>query len=114
VFAMVDAFTQWAFYPLHEEILSTLKTWPMDGTFDQIAPVKRLLRLSTTKGLWSFDLSAATDRLPLDIQKTVLQPILGLHGAETWGNILVKRDYYLPLYGPCRYAVGQPMGAYSS
>lgn len=26
VFAMVDAFTQWAFYPLHQVIVSVLKT----------------------------------------------------------------------------------------
>lgn len=44
VFAMVDAFTQWALYPLHRAILSTLKTWTQDGTFDQYAPVKALLK----------------------------------------------------------------------
>lgn len=82
VFAMVDAFTQWALCPLHQRIVSTLKTWIQDGTFDQYAPVRALLKMRPS-GLWSYDLSAATDRLPVQIQKIVLQPILGLHGAET-------------------------------
>lgn len=78
-----------------------------------MAPVRRLLQRKEVSGLWSYDLSAATDRLPLQFQKIVLQPILGIHGAETWGRILVERDYYLKNQ-PYRYAVGQPMGAYSS
>lgn len=64
-------------------------------------------------GLWSFDLSAATDRLPLQIQKIVLQPIVGLHMAEAWGQLLTNREYWL-YPKSYRYAVGQPMGAYSS
>jgi len=112
VFAMVDAFTQWALYPLHQQIMSTLSTWVQDGTFDQYKPVKVLLSRKPL-GLWSYDLSAATDRLPLQFQKIVLQPILGIKGAEVWGDILVKRDYYFGTQN-FRYAVGQPMGAYSS
>lgn len=113
VFAMVDAYTQWALYPLHREIMSTLSTWAQDGTYDQLRPVKALLKLRPS-GLWSFDLSAATDRLPLQFQKIVLQPVLGLHAAESWGNILVKRSYSTPDCRTVFYAVGQPMGAYSS
>jgi hypothetical protein len=109
---MVDAFTQWALYPLHKSIMRTISLWRQDGTFDQYAPVKELLRQKPS-GLWSYDLSAATDRLPLQVQKILLQPILGLHGAEAWGNLLVKRDYCLGSKA-LRYQVGQPMGAYSS
>jgi len=113
VFAMTDAFTQWVLFPLHEAILRTVSLWSQDGTFDQVAPVRALLRRKDVKGLWSFDLSAATDRLPVQFQKIVLGPVLGLHGAESWGDILTKRDYYLK-GRPVQYAVGQPMGAYSS
>jgi hypothetical protein len=109
---MVDAFTQWALEPLHSRILETLSTWAQDGTFDQYRPVKVLLARKPS-GLWSYDLSAATDRLPLQFQKVVLQPVLGIHGAETWGELLVRRAYaYKGQY--YEYAVGQPMGAYSS
>jgi len=51
VFAMVDAFTQWALYPLHKAIMSTIARWPSDGTFDQLAPVRRLLRRKEVTGL---------------------------------------------------------------
>jgi len=115
VFAMVDPFTQWILRPLHVWLEGILRRIDQDGTFDQIKPVKALLARKEVRGLWSFDLSAATDRLPLQIQKIVLQPVLGIHGAETWGRILTNRDYWLAeTASNLRYAVGQPMGAYSS
>jgi hypothetical protein len=74
---------------------------------------------------WSYDLSAATDRLPVDLQKMVLIPILGEHLAEAWRSLLVDRFYKVgkPPEGinvprglprGVQYAVGQPMGALSS
>jgi hypothetical protein len=44
----------------------------MDGTFNQLKPVYRLLRLPGIRKFFSLDLSAATDRLPLTIQKALL------------------------------------------
>lgn len=43
VFAMVDPWTQWLLKPLHSLIFMTLRHIKEDGTFDQLAPVKRLL-----------------------------------------------------------------------
>jgi hypothetical protein len=142
VFAMVDPFTQWLFAPIHKFIFSVLRKIPMDGTFNQLSPIKRLLG---KKGLplYSLDLSAATDRLPVDLQVLILNeldpvfaklrdPSLKLPYFEmpsrpqpplgaVWKSILVERDYLLPkgnLFpeGPVnlRYSVGQPMGALSS
>jgi hypothetical protein len=82
VFAIVDCWTQWMLNPLHKAIFALLGRIPQDGTFDQHAPVKRL-RLTKRDFVASFDLSAATDRLPLQIQKIALGPVLGLHLAET-------------------------------
>lgn len=112
VFAIVDCWTQWIFNPLHKAIFALLGRIPQDGTFDQHKPVKRLM-LTKRDFVASFDLSAATDRLPLQIQKVVLGPVLGLHLAETWGDLLIKRQYFLKDKG-YTYAVGQPMGALSS
>jgi hypothetical protein len=114
VFAMVDPITQWVLYPLHrfifDKILSKLK---MDGTFNQTKPLFRGKELGWTE-LYSLDLSSATDRLPISIQANIIDfmfPGLG----EKWINILVNREYYLPgSNSTVRYAVGQPMGAYSS
>lgn len=148
VFAMVDPFTQWILRPLHRAIFQLLKWIRQDGTHDQVKPLGVLLRRqeglrnenrapgdrltgwyrlgdrypSKTYALYSFDLTAATDRLPLLIQIALLVPVLGPELAQAWGTILVGRDYYIFLkdeYGvgeltPKRYSTGQPMGALSS
>lgn len=121
VFAMVDIVTQWILNPLHQWIFSILKKIPQDATFDQEAGIIYLQKLlSVDKLSFSFDLSAATDRLPLKLQILLLNhvhPNLGDH----WANLLVNRDYLVPnskvhktLNLRVRYACGQPMGALSS
>jgi hypothetical protein len=114
VFAMVDAWTQWALYPFHKLAFMLLEGIPMDGTFDQLAP---LSRVNTSKGVFSLDLSAATDRIPVWIQKNLWSYIIGHELASAWRNLLVGRVYRLHTndsYSDLRYAVGQPMGALSS
>jgi hypothetical protein len=89
----------------------------MDGTFDQLRPLARAWR---HKSLYSLDLSAATDRLPLRLQKMLLSRLLlDEEFAEAWGKLLVDRDYLVPKNNQTavlavRYSVGQPMGALSS
>jgi len=66
VFAMVDYWTQVALYPLHKFLMNALRDVPSDGTFDQHKPVKALLaKASMDHTFYSYDLSAATDRLPV-------------------------------------------------
>nr|WEU70941.1 MAG: RNA-dependent RNA polymerase [Hangzhou mito-like virus 3] len=118
VFAMVDVWTQWALKGLHEMLFKFLKGLPNDGTFDQHASVRRCQEKAALTGKsFGYDLSAATDRLPLMIQKELLnhlKPNLG----NLWADILVGRGYYLSTkthpYKVYHYAVGQPMGALSS
>lgn len=69
----------------------------MDGTHDQLKPINRLYRENKFKGLYSFDLSSATDRLPVSIQELLLIPLLGVEGAELWRKLLVDRFYYHPV-----------------
>jgi hypothetical protein len=126
VFALVDNFTQWLLYPLHKLIFSILKRIPMDGTFNQLRPVHRLLRKGL-KEFYSLDLSAATDRLPLSIQSELLNRLIWqVPGfGDLWAKLLVGRPYLFksnPSYdnskhglsGKVYYKVGQPMGALSS
>jgi len=71
---------------------------------------------------FGYDLSAATDRLPISLQVRILSDLIGSKRAELWGKILVDRDYVLTndVYlgkgnsQSLRYKVGQPMGALSS
>jgi hypothetical protein len=121
--------------PLHLAIQRLLRAIPQDGTFDQLAPVRRLIKqYGPSHSAYSFDLSAATDRLPVTIQAGLLVYFLGFSLAKAWRWLLVGREYQLPspkhyghavpakkrlaLPGPreraIKYAVGQPMGALSS
>lgn len=124
IFAIVDAWTQWALYPLHAIIFGFLKRIPQDGTFDQTAPLQLLIskvKDGSVKSLYSLDLTAATDRLPVSLQIHLVNDLVGdVAFGYHWASLLVGRSYdffqmgYDKYHGNYRYAVGQPMGALSS
>lgn len=131
VFALVDVITQWLLAPLHKYLFSILRNVPMDGTFNQLKPVYRLLNYSRryNKPLYSLDLTAATDRLPVSIQARLLDLLIQEipNFGQKWAALLTNRWYHIPhseQYGAfynkgqklssIKYAVGQPMGALSS
>jgi hypothetical protein len=124
VFAMVNIVTQTLMQPLHKWIFDRLRMVPTDGTFNQTAPVERLIKRFQKEGHWvaSYDLSAATDRLPLALQVRLLVPILGERMSALWASFLTSQPYGLPKvaksynlgFDRVFYAVGQPMGALSS
>jgi hypothetical protein len=99
---------------------SILKLIPNDGTFNQDEAFKRaVIKSKEAKCSFGYDLSAATDRLPLSLQVSVLSSIFNKEFALAWGKILTSRDYIIQMnkYIPeqsLRYSVGQPMGALSS
>jgi len=68
---------------LHTALFEELKHISEDGTFDQQAPLERLLsNVPEGQKLYSFDLSAATDRLPVALQCQILnQLVTGLGDA---------------------------------
>jgi len=115
IFAMVDPFTQWLLKPLHSYLFSLLKQQSdIDGTFNQGKPLTRIP--FGVAPLYSFDLSAATDRLPVSLQEAILSHKFGEVYAALWKVLLVHRDYLLPgkEQKSISYVVGQPMGALSS
>jgi len=63
-----------------------LRTIEQDGTFDQHAPFNKLIEDGDGK-FYSFDLSAATDRLPLDLQRDILNSLIPGLGTR-WSNLL--------------------------
>lgn len=140
VFAMVDAWTQWLLSPIHDFIFSLLRKLNQDGTFNQMSPIEQLQSKfganPSKKVFASIDLSAATDRLPISLQQTIIKYLLkekvndSVKVAENWRHLLVARaykvgytkeilDHCLPLSKEekpdyVHYGVGQPMGALSS
>jgi hypothetical protein len=123
-FALVDVWTQSLLHPLHQALFDLLRLIPNDATFDQDASVARSVDKASHSGAaFSFDLSAATDRLPLSLQAALLNKFLGNNLGSLWAEILVGREYSIPEKSrenytinvdTVRYAVGQPMGALSS
>jgi hypothetical protein len=119
--------------PLHKLLQEVLRTIPSDCTFDQIGKVEERISAMALKykgrrlRAFSFDLSSATDRIPIFLQSMLLGPLIGNSQSQAWASILVERDYEVPsslnkillrMGGTSikhvRYATGQPMGALSS
>jgi len=122
VVAMVDVVTQTILKPLHDWIFQVLKQLAQDGTHDQGRPLELLIQGNHLE-CYSYDLSSATDRLPLALQESILAWFLGEKVARLWATLLVGRSY--DIHGRTAkerglnqtsffYACGQPMGAYSS
>lgn len=123
VFALVDIWTQSLLKPLHEGLFDLIRAIPNDGTFNQDESVRRSGEKSSISGCaYSFDLSSATDRLPIVLQSAILDRLLPLKVGKDWASLLVNREYSLPKGASkyniaetsVKYTVGQPMGALSS
>jgi hypothetical protein len=69
------------FKPLHKYLFQILDKIPNDGTLNQDACVKRAQEKALhAEKVYSFDLSAATDRLPIRLQSQILDSITGIPG----------------------------------
>jgi hypothetical protein len=118
VFAILDSWTQSSLTGLHRSLAHILKNIQQDGTFDQSKPLYNLME-KKLNNLYSFDLSAATDRLPIILQTHILSFLFGRDLARAWRVLVSERDFYLKsskfgIDSSFRYAVGQPMGCLSS
>jgi hypothetical protein len=112
VIAMLDYNSQLLLRPVHDNLLNLLRRLPQDRTFTQDPHNKWTPRGNR---FWSLDLSAATDRFPIDLQTKVISSIYQNRDfALAWRNILIDRDFSCEEGKYMRYSVGQPMGAYSS
>jgi hypothetical protein len=115
VVGMTNYWIQVALYPIHKAIFGFLGTLTTDGTFDQHKPIFDLLKSNNVfqRKYYSFDLSAATDRLPLKLQGQVLSSFTDQRLADLWMQ-LVSIPFATNEGSVMHYAVGQPMGCYSS
>jgi hypothetical protein len=117
VIAIMDIWTQYFLTPLHKALEKVLKGLWMDGTFDQDAVSSRVRDWTANKSLelFSFDLTAATDSVPISLQEEILVQMTGDKLlAEEWKGVLTDRDFIDPTGIGRRYGTGQPMGAKTS
>jgi len=118
-FAIVDCWTQTILNPLHSYLSNLLKKIPQDGTASHLLAFDRVRAKAQLYGCsYGYDLSSATDRLPISIQTKLLGGLFGEEFGKHWANFLIGRPYYLlgknQIPESFHYAVGQPMGARSS
>lgn len=118
VFAIANPLLQKLLKPLHDWIMSVLRLIPMDGTYDQLAP---LHRLRGSRVMYSFDLKSATDMLPSVVTGSMLSGLFGDHVGNGWFEIMTGTAFRSPekCGSPLRARVyrftrGQPLGFYSS
>lgn len=114
VIGITNYFFQIMLYPLHSFLFNILRGIKEDGTFDQLMPLNKLINESNNGfDYYCFDLSAATDRLPLQLQIYILNQVKPRFG-DKWGELL-NIEWLTPNgKSKVKYSVGQPMGAYSS
>nr|UJQ92611.1 MAG: putative RNA-dependent RNA polymerase [Mitoviridae sp.] len=117
IVAQLDYWTQMAMTPLHNTLNFFLKALPQDGTFNQhaLADSVRKWTMDSALEIYCYDLTAATDRLPISLQKRILGILMSSTAfGNSWGDVLTGRDFMTNNGDLIRYAVGQPMGARSS
>nr|QDH89757.1 MAG: RNA-dependent RNA polymerase [Mitovirus sp.] len=95
---------------LHLRLFELLETFKQDRTFTQDPYIPRRLGHK----YHSLDLSAATDRFPLKLQKELIAKLISGPYAEGWEEVLVGTPFITPEGDSVVYNAGQPMGAYSS
>lgn len=114
VIAILDYWTQSVLHGIHNHIIHKLDKWfpGTDMTFNQGGFTSKLPDHPTT--FFSFDLSKATDRFPMEFQKEIMSVLIGEEKSNSWKYLLTGIPYELPNGGSKEYKVGQPMGAYTS
>lgn len=110
--AIGNYWVQQALKPLHNTLFEVLRHVSTDGTHNQESQWTRVMAASLIGPVWSFDLTAATDRFPKLIQTTNLK-YLYLTVGVTWSKIL-EQVKVCHESKEVVYEVGQPMGLYSS
>jgi len=95
VIAIVDYWTQAVLKPVHDWMFSVLKLIPTDATFDQEGKVKEFASRGYND-IYSLDLKAATDTIPMDLYISLFRPIFGDQLVELWKALLTDRDFMMP------------------
>jgi len=112
IIAISDYYSQLFLKPIHSIIMNKLHNIKMDRTYTQDPHSN--WDLNNSEKFWSLDLSSATDRFPVELQKRLLARIFHMELAQSWQSILNSRWFSTPEGNMLKYSTGQPMGTYSS
>lgn len=110
VIAIGDYWSQTVLKPLHHYLFRVLRKIPQDCTFDQGSFISKIEKWTD---FYSIDLTAATDRFPIQTIKDTLKGHLPEDYLDSWERVMVGYPFDSKL-GTLSYSVGNPMGFYSS
>lgn len=115
VVAMLDYFSQAVLYPVHQFLFAILRQIPQDVTFHQGSFVEKVRSWGPGVRLQSLDLTAATDRFPIRVICELLRGFFPEPWVQSWTRIMVEHPFECSGHADSvKYAIGNPMGAYSS
>jgi hypothetical protein len=111
VIAIGDWWSNQALRDLHQAFMQGLRNLRSDCTYLQ-GEIPRLVK-GLGRSLFSSDMTAFTDRFPIQIEKRIVELAYGAEVGRLWEHIIQKRSFYSP-HGLVKYSTGNPMGFLSS
>lgn len=109
--AIADYFSNLALTGIHKSFMEALQRMRGDVTYLQNEIPNLVKGLGTH--LYSSDMTAFTDRFPIQLEKKVVSAAYGERIGYLWETVLTKRKFQHPK-GALSYKVGNPMGVLSS
>lgn len=110
IIAIADYFTQVILNPFSERCFDLLRRIPQDRTFTQDPYIDK----KPGHKFHSLDLSSATDRFPLSVQRQLVSEMIDANFGYSWCRLIVAEAFKSPEGELLKYSVGQPMGLRSS
>lgn len=118
IIAIYDYWSQRVLKSLHQAMFRNLPRMKADCTYSHISAAEWLKSIPEGTATYSFDLTAATDRIPMWIHEAVLETVLEPKQRVIIPIIkrILLREFNLSwnLTKRVTYSCGQPMGAYAS
>lgn len=111
IIAIADYFSNVALSSIHNAFMKALKHRRGDVTYKQDQIPSLVKDLGTN--LFSSDMTAFTDRFPIELETAVIESRYGATIGKLWKQVLTNREFYHPK-GNVAYATGNPMGLLSS
>lgn len=117
IFAIGNYVCQRLLKPVHEFLMDVLRRLPADGTFNQTGPLRHIVDKDM---YYSYDLSAATDRMPLRCLFFTMEYLFGRSFASAVVNsTLACHRFEVPFakglnLSGVSFVTGQPLGFLSS
>lgn len=109
--AIADYFSNLALSGIHNSFMDALRKMRGDVTYLQNSIPSLVKELGNN--LFSSDMTAFTDRFPIELEEKVVSAAYGERIGYLWKTVLTKRKFEHPL-GALSYEVGNPMGVLSS